>query len=282
MRSQQVVNEHFTSAAPFWNDVYQAADAAGQRYRQRLELVLRWFDRLVLPAGTRILDVGAGAGWSSVAVAARGFRVDAIEPVEAMLELIRANARAAGVAERVEAETGDVHALVAAAATYDVVLALGVVPWLHSPRRALEEIVRVLKPGGYAIVSCDNRAALAGLLDPMRHPALDGLRRAVSTLLRRLDIRKVPAQSVRAHLQSLRSFDRLIESVGLTRLRGQTYGFGPFSFMNRSLPDVIDLRLQAWLQRLLDNGMPLIGNYGAGYCVLAQRLTTQPSPGGTG
>ena len=49
--------------------------------------------------------------------------------------------------------------------------------------------------------------------------------------------------------------------------------------MNRTVPDVIDSRLQAWLQRLLDKGMPFVRNYRAGYCVLGQR-SVQPSTGG--
>ena len=69
-----------------------------------------------------------------------------------MLERAAANARRAGLADRVAITTGDVHDLRSADGTFLLVLALGVIPWLASPPRATRELARVLAPGGYLIV----------------------------------------------------------------------------------------------------------------------------------
>ncbi len=59
--------------------------------------------------GARIADVGMGAGWSSIALAAGypGLRVDGFDVDEPSIALARANAEAAGVADRVHFHLAD-------------------------------------------------------------------------------------------------------------------------------------------------------------------------------
>src|SRR5207249_464504 len=83
----------------------------------------------------------------AVALARLGVRVDAIDPVEAMVSMVRDQAAREGVGDRVHAVRGDVHALEAEAGAYDLVLALGVIAWLHSPAQGMAEMARVLRPG---------------------------------------------------------------------------------------------------------------------------------------
>jgi acetyltransferase-like isoleucine patch superfamily enzyme/ubiquinone/menaquinone biosynthesis C-methylase UbiE len=276
--AQRAVDAHFYRGAGFWQDVYRREDPASVLFQSRLRIALRWIEELALPEGARVLDVGAGAGLSSVALARRGLRVDAIDPVEAMVLMVRQQAAAEGVGDRVQASRGDVHALEAEAETYDVVLALGVVAWLHTPERGVAEMARVLKPAGIAIVSAANRAGLPLLLEPMHNPWLEPARRVTASSLRRLGVRKVPPHEVRARSLSLRQFDRLLERAGLRKARAQTYGFGPLTFFNRALPPALDHRLQARLQNLGERGFPLIRSAGNGYIVLARKAEPDQRP----
>ena len=53
----------------------------------------------------------------------------------------------AGQEQRVRTGQGDVHSLCFPNETFDLVLAIGVLPWLPSIEQPLREMARVLKPG---------------------------------------------------------------------------------------------------------------------------------------
>ena len=103
----------------------------------------------------------------TVALARNGYTVDALDPTDAMLQMTRNGAAHQSVRDRVRLHSADVHALPFQAHTFDVVIAIGVIPWLHSERVALQEMQRVLKPGGYLLVTADNNARLDRILDPL-------------------------------------------------------------------------------------------------------------------
>ena len=93
--------------------------------------------RWVLPDGaTRVLDLGAGTGKLSQAVAALGVEVVAVEPDDAMRALIPVEALA-GTAEDIPLPDASVDAVVVGQAFH----------WFDAAR-ALPEMVRVLRPGG--------------------------------------------------------------------------------------------------------------------------------------
>ncbi|MDQ3879444.1 MAG: class I SAM-dependent methyltransferase, partial [Actinomycetota bacterium] len=114
--------------------------------------------RTDLPSGARVLEIGCGAGMLSVALAHRGFDVTA---TDSSAEMLQAAAEAAA-RDRVHIGLVRADALVlpVPAQTFDLVAAVGVLPWVSSPQRALAEIARVLKPGGAAVVTSDNLGRL--------------------------------------------------------------------------------------------------------------------------
>lgn len=276
--SQHTIDAHFDRNAPFWNEVYGRPGVLTWLFQRRLEIALAWVDSLELPAGAHVLDAGCGAGQAAIALAKRGFDVDAVDPVSTMVDLAKRNAADAGLRGNPTVRTGDIHAVDSEPEQYDLVLALGVVPWLHSPAKALREVARVLKPGGYAIVTCDNRRGLTVLMDPMRMPALEPVRQTVATTMRELRLRRVPPHEPRSQFHRRRDLDGLIQEAGLQKLAGRTHGFGPFSFLNRTLPDSLGYPLLRQLQRLADRGIPGIRSGGASYMVLARKQTEDTSP----
>jgi ubiquinone/menaquinone biosynthesis C-methylase UbiE len=275
---QRQVDAHFAAAADFWDEVYERGDGEGRRYKTRLERALAWVDAVALPAGTHALDLGAGAGSATVELARRGFTVDAIDSVPAMATRIKERAARFGVVGRVRARVADARALPYPDESFDLVMALGVVPWLDQPRLAIAEIARVLKPGGWLVVSCANRAALCVLIEPMYNPMLAPARRFVAATLRRIGWRKTPEHGPRPRLQSLRSLTDLLVSAGLVQQGWQSYGFGPLSFLNQRFPDRLGLWLDQRLQAAADAKIPFVRSAGVGFLVLAQRAL-QPTEG---
>lgn len=272
---QRIVDTYFDTTSSFWDDLYEGNNLYSIIHQHRRALALHWVDQLGLRPGARVLEVGCGAGLTAVALARRGFQVDATDSSDLMIEVARGHREEAGLTKLVTLRKSDVHDLAYDADVFDLVIGLGVIPWLHSPRMALQEMSRTLKRGGYLIVNADNAARLSNLLDPLDNPALAPAKRFVNARLpRRLPNDAAPP----VVMHSLRAFDEVLDSVGLTKQLASTYGFGPITlFRRRVLPEAVGVRLHRWLQTRADRRVWLIRSIGAQYLVLA-RKPESPSP----
>jgi SAM-dependent methyltransferase len=166
---------------------------------------------------------------------------------------------------------GDAHSLPFEDDLFNLVFAISAIPWIESPDTAVGEMARVVKPGGYVILTSDNLARLNHLLDPRWNPALGPLRRFLKRTLERAGLRK-PRSFVPSRLHSASYVDRIISESGLEKTKALTLGFGPFSFLGRTLlPDSLGIRLNYLLQALADRGVPGICSTGSQHLVLARK-----------
>src|SRR6266542_720831 len=108
---QREVNEYFRQAAEYWSDVYSRTEVHGVIYQERRARVLALIDALCLPRTANVLEIGCGAGLTSVELAKRGYEVTAVDAVEAMLESTRKLAAEAGVADRLATRIADLRNL---------------------------------------------------------------------------------------------------------------------------------------------------------------------------
>jgi ubiquinone/menaquinone biosynthesis C-methylase UbiE len=264
------VTDQFTAEAEYWDVTYHGSDVRSLIYRRRQELSLKWIDELHLPTGARALDVGTGAGHAAIALAQRGFVVEATDATEAMLTLVRKNASAAGVSRHVAARVAEAHALSFGDASFDLVTGLGVLPWLEAPAAALAEIRRVLRPGGHVVVSTANRWKLTYRLDPLYSQDLQPIKRPIRALVERAGF--WPNGGPESFLLSTAETDRLLAEAGLERLSGTTFGFGPFTFLGRPvLSPERGTQLHLKLQDLADRDVWGVRGAGTEYLVLARR-----------
>jgi ubiquinone/menaquinone biosynthesis C-methylase UbiE len=269
--AQQRVDAYFRTASSYWRDIYRDAGLEGMIYQYRRRTGLAWIEALGLPAGARILEVGCGAGLTACALARAGYRVEAVDSVPEMLELTRQTALEKDVASRIGLHLGDIHALDFEDHAFHAALALGVMPWVHAPEAAVRELARVVRPGGYVLLTADNRQRLNHLLDPRLHPALEPVKRAVRPLLLRWGLRRPSTSGVPARMHTPEQFDALLASAGLEKVRSGSVGFGPFSFLGvRLLPDAAGRRVQRIFQALADRRMPGLRSTGVHYLVLAR------------
>jgi ubiquinone/menaquinone biosynthesis C-methylase UbiE len=262
------VGDFFAAESGFWRDVYAGSDVYSRILQYRRSLVLSWVDELRLPAGSAVLEVGCGAGLTAVDLARRGLRVRATDRVPAMVELTRQHAAAAGVSDTLEVTLGDARELDFDGDAFDLVLAIGLIPWVESPFTVMAEMSRVLRAGGMLLISCDNSRRLDHLLDPMWSGRLAGVRTAIG---RRLPASWRPRPVPDAHYHSVEEFTELLSAAGFSAEKGQTFGFGPFTFLSRVvLPDGLGVRLHQRMQRASDRGARVLRNAGAQYIVLAR------------
>ncbi len=122
------------------------------------------WDRLasLVEPGQRVLDLGCGPGPLALRAARRGARVKAIDVAPEMLEITRSAAQAAGCAARVETvEMGVAELDGEAAESYDAVLSSLCFSELSEDeqRFALEQVQRILKPGGLCLLADETRPA---------------------------------------------------------------------------------------------------------------------------
>jgi ubiquinone/menaquinone biosynthesis C-methylase UbiE len=102
----------------------------------------------------RILDIGTGPGYLPIEIAKRltNTRIDGIDLSKRMIELARENAKNADVLSQINFEQGNAIKLEFEDNLYDIVVSTGVFhSWKH-PVRAIDEIHRVLKPEGLALI----------------------------------------------------------------------------------------------------------------------------------
>src|SRR5678815_3367273 len=158
--SQQHVSDYFESTAAYWKTLYSDDGLLSTIYQDRHNAALGWIQDLNLAPSARILEVGCGAGLVTSALARNGYTVDALDSTMAMLQMTRNHGVRDSVQDRIRTYSADVHALPFQAQTFDLVIAIGVIPWLHSERMALREMRRVLKGDGYLLVTADNNARL--------------------------------------------------------------------------------------------------------------------------
>jgi ubiquinone/menaquinone biosynthesis C-methylase UbiE len=268
---QPLVNTYFDSEAPKWNQLYRERGLKSAIFAQRQSIALQWLTQSLKLSDCEVLDVGCGAGPASVALARRGARVTAIDSVPRMVSLTRRSAEEAGLTAQIEASVGDVHSLDFPEKKFDAVVAIGVIYWLHSPERALSEILRVLKPGGLLVVSADNARRLTYRLDPGHVRLILALRRLGGQTLRAVGWRK-PASAIRVNRYSVHEFDRMLANEGFQKLRSTTIGFGPFSIFEwKLIPERVGCALHRFMQNLADRNHPMFSTAGNHYLVLAKK-----------
>jgi ubiquinone/menaquinone biosynthesis C-methylase UbiE len=130
--------------------------------------VARWYDRssrkdmerfqtfakrlrAVLPQGGDVLEVAPGPGFVAIEMARGGsYRVTGLDVSRTMVELARANAAEAGV--DVDFRQGNASAMPFADDSFDLLACSAAFKNFSEPHKALEEMYRVLRPGGTALV----------------------------------------------------------------------------------------------------------------------------------
>jgi len=130
-------------------------DERGQSpwFQAQLKIVLEMIDS----EQGLILDIGCAAGAEFEPLLARGFRIVGFDYAP---EMIRLAQQRFGASPAVHLCRADAESLPFPDASFDHVVCLGVFEYLSTYDRGLEEIRRVLRPGGMAIISLPTRISL--------------------------------------------------------------------------------------------------------------------------
>jgi ubiquinone/menaquinone biosynthesis C-methylase UbiE len=107
---------------------------------------------LILPAANAIeaLDIGCGTGFLSLELASRGHRVSGVDFAPSMIA--QARKKAAERQAAIRYEEADAEQLPFTAASFDIAVSRHLLWTLPNPEQAIDEWIRVLRPGGRLIV----------------------------------------------------------------------------------------------------------------------------------
>ncbi|MGD0107259.1 MAG: methyltransferase domain-containing protein [Rhodopila sp.] len=141
MEREQVA-EAYGRWAPVYDIVFGLVFRQGRRAAAKAAEVI----------GGRILEVGVGTGLSLIDYG-KGTRVVGIDISEAMLDKARKRVETQRMGHVEALEVMDAEHLTIPDASFDVVVAQYVVTAIPNPEKALNEFVRVVRPGGEIILT---------------------------------------------------------------------------------------------------------------------------------
>jgi SAM-dependent methyltransferase len=133
--------DEFWASSPGMEDVYANDDRLVRFLLARIDV-----------RGKSVLEVGAGTGRDSLALARAGARVIAFDYSDQSLRLIGSIA-----GEEMDVVCGDALALPFAEASFDVVFHQGLLEHFRRPQDLLRENHRVLRAGGFLLVDVPQR-----------------------------------------------------------------------------------------------------------------------------
>ena len=105
-----------------------------------------YYERLDIPAGARVLDVGCGSGQLALMASRDGFKTTGLDIAENLIE--RARERAAAERLNTHFEVGDAEDIPFPHASFDFVVSLIGAMFAPRPELVARELLRVCAPGG--------------------------------------------------------------------------------------------------------------------------------------
>ncbi len=171
-----------------------------------------------LPAGAAVLEVAFGPGYQAVEMARpRSLRVTGLDISRTMVAIATDTARRAGV--DVDFRQGDVSAMALEADAFDLVVCQAAFKNFKRPADAINEMHRVLRPGGAAVIQDMNRdASNADIAREVRGMGL----KPISAFMTRL----ILGTMLRRRAYSPARFERLVAGTRFGTCEVTTEGIG--------------------------------------------------------
>lgn len=251
------VASFFGARAAKYDEAYDARSADGHALRARLQATVE----LLGEGPGDVLDAGMGPGRLCAELDRRGWTVYGVDSSEEMVDFARH--RLSSARERLQ--RAEIENLPFPDKRFDAVAATGVLEYADV-RAALEEVARVLRPQGCAVVSYPNPQAVYGIWKTRAfYPVVRILKRA---LRRRPGMLPRGAGTMRPD-----RFEELLSAVGLHPKARVLTSFLP-------LPAPLDMllpRMAAAAGERLEQGSPRAGRRLATQIVFAAERAADPT-----
>jgi ubiquinone/menaquinone biosynthesis C-methylase UbiE len=110
--------------------------------------------------GPNVIDLGCGTGDLVPFYASKGVRYTGLDLSNRMIERATCNFVGKGFSNQIRFIAGDCENLPFQGGEFDTLSAIALIEYLPDPNKALNEISRVLKPGGYALLTVPHKSCI--------------------------------------------------------------------------------------------------------------------------
>lgn len=143
-----------------WKSEYRGAEN-----EQFFELAFDYITSVLnAPKGAVFLDAGCGTCAHSLRLARRGYRVQAIDFSDTVLQAARQDIAARGFDQEIALRRENLISLSFPENSYQYVVCWGVLMHIPNVEKAIAELSRVLTPGGMLVISEGNMHSLQGMV----------------------------------------------------------------------------------------------------------------------
>ncbi|MHC4477104.1 MAG: class I SAM-dependent methyltransferase [Planctomycetota bacterium] len=121
-------------------------------FQRHYELISR--DLLTYCSEGRVLDIGTGPGWllKKLREASPKFQITGLDISASMVAKARKNIKQAGLSDVINIEQGQADSMPFADCSFDMAVSTGSIHHWKDPTSGLNEIYRILKRGGHALI----------------------------------------------------------------------------------------------------------------------------------
>ncbi len=215
MSTKEQVTDLFTKTVDDWAKFYDdpaPRTLTAQNFVSRRRFAIQMIEAR-LEKGSKILDVGCGTGHLAAELAKRGYDTWGTDLSTGMIDYARANYNA----DRYQ--VADIEKIPFPDNMFDGIVCLGVMEYLASDGPALDEMRRVLRPGGYAVITTPSSICPFFYIDRSIINLRFGLIRPVMGAVRRVVGGKLSDASPYPKVQHRRyrkgNWEKLLKSHGL-------------------------------------------------------------------
>lgn len=203
LQQTDAVVDYFDGLANSWNRNY----ASSPHFKARLQVI-----QIMLRDARKgtALDLGCGSGYISLMLAGLGYDVFGVDVSSRMIDQARSIFEKRNQVGQFA--VGDATNLKLASNFFDVVTCMSVLEWIEDIGKSIQEIARVMKPGGILIVSVPNKQSLPRKIEWALHKLKNKSRSLKKGYLLHQKHQFYPDE-----------FDRLLSNHGLFREHGKYF-----------------------------------------------------------
>ena len=208
--------------------------------KRRKEIVFNFIEKIDYKKNKKVFDLGCGTGQYLLQLSSLGLECYGADISEEMLQSTRKKLTSLDVSD-VTLINSDCYNLPFEDNFFDLIICIGVLEYLDDEKKALKEIKRLLRPGGFVIVTFPNFYKLRNLINPYYYliriwTYLFGKKsRAPSHSPQDSKDVKIDFGKSTVSRYSLYKVKKIVTDSGFTISEVRGYCFGPFALWQRSI-----------------------------------------------